>query len=104
MTGEKRHFVAQEGVSPEEIKDAYRQAVRMASRCSVLGALGFGLALAMLVFLTDKLELQEALFGTAYPLERFLLAGGLVGGLLFTWQAWRASRLAKVCYHRLEHR
>ncbi|GIX48269.1 MAG: hypothetical protein KatS3mg131_2480 [Candidatus Tectimicrobiota bacterium] len=88
--------------TPEEVRAAYQEAVRTASRCSLLGAIGFGVALLMLPVLLSTGTLSEAVFGTAHPLARFLFLGGCAGGLLFSFQAWRAARLVRACRERLD--
>jgi hypothetical protein len=62
-----------------------------------MGALGFGVALLMIVTLAR----QGGLFAAGYGLELTLAAGGTAGGVVFTVLALRASRMAKECERRL---
>lgn len=79
------------------LEQAYREAVRTASRSSLLGALGFGLALLMAAVLAGR----GALLAAGWGLETLLLFGGIAGGLLYTTLAVRASRHAKEYRRRL---
>lgn len=70
----------------------------MATRSSLMGMLGFGLALVTGALLAQQGSLLAAGFG----LDRVLFVGGLSGGLLFTLLALRASRIARDCKRRLD--
>lgn len=63
-----------------------------------MGALGFGVALAMAAILVTRGGLLAAGFGV----ELILLVGGLAGGLAFTVLGLRASRMARDCRRRLD--
>jgi hypothetical protein len=79
-----------------DLHDAYRESARTASRSSLMGAVGFGLALLMLALLEGSLLVPD------HTLERFFFVGGLVGGITFSLLAWRASRVARRCKEQLE--
>ena len=79
------------------VEQAYAEASRAASRMSLMGALGFGLAL--IIGVTAGRE--DGLFAAGYGLEMILVAGGIGGGIVFTVLALRASRIAKECRRRL---
>jgi hypothetical protein len=83
--------------SRREIEQAYAEATRAASRGSLMGALGFGLALMMATLLAER----GTLLGAGFGLETLLLVGGLGGGLTFTILAARASRMARRCRREL---
>ncbi len=70
----------------------------MAARSSLLGALGFGLALLMAAILAGR----GALLRAGWGLETLLLFGGIAGGLLYTILAVRASRHAKEYRRRID--
>lgn len=78
-----------------ELQQAHDEAVRAASRLSLLGALGFGAALLMAALLLTRGSVS------AFPVETLLLVGGIGGGLAFTVLAVRASRMARECKRRL---
>lgn len=82
----------------EQVEEAYRETTRTASRASLLGALGFGVALIMFT----RMVTGQAAFGGEPLLERFLALGGVTGGLIFTFVAWRASRAARSLRRLLE--
>jgi hypothetical protein len=63
-----------------------------------MGALGFGLALVM----ATAIGWEGSFFAAGFGLEKFLFAGGVVGGLTFTLLALRASRAARACRRRLD--
>jgi hypothetical protein len=71
----------------------------MAGRSSLLGALGFGLALLMAAVLAGRGAL---LLRAGWGLETLLLFGGIAGGLLYTTLAVRASRHAREYRRRLD--
>lgn len=89
------------GATSEELAAAYRQATRTATRSSLLGAMGFGVALLMLVVLTQRGPSESP---TPVSLEHMLIFGGVFGGLVFTAIASRASRTAKSCRRELDGR
>jgi hypothetical protein len=90
-------MVAESNPSRAEVEQAYAEATRAASRSSLMGALGFGLALVVgLTFAGDG-----SLFAAGYGLEMILVAGGIGGGIVFTVLALRASRMARECQRRL---
>jgi acetylornithine/succinyldiaminopimelate/putrescine aminotransferase len=64
-----------------------------------MGALGFGVALAMAAVLMARGGMLAGGFGP----ELVLLAGGLGGGVAFTVLALRASRMARGCQRQLDH-
>jgi hypothetical protein len=78
-----------------DLEDAYQEAVRTASRSSLMGAVGFGLALLMFALLEGSLLAPEG------ALERFFFVGGLVGGITFSLLALRAARAARQCKEQL---
>lgn len=84
--------------SRKELEEAYREAVKAASRLSMLGALGFGIAFAMVAVLIGR----GGLFASGFGPELVLIAGGLGGGIAFTVLALRASRMATACKRQLE--
>lgn len=86
--------------SRKALQEAYTAAVRMASRLSMMGALGFGVALVMAALLITRGGFRAAGLGV----ELILLVGGLAGGLAFTVLALRASRVARECRRRLDER
>ncbi len=79
------------------VEQAYAEASRAASRMSLLGALGFGLALVM----GAGASRDGGPFAAGHGLEMVLVAGGIGGGIVFTVLALRASRIAKECRRRL---
>lgn len=85
-------------MSPEEFEAAYRQATKAATRASMLGALGFGVALLMFVILAERGPSPSP---TPVSLEHMLIFGGVFGGLVFTAIAVRASRTARACREQL---
>lgn len=85
--------------SRKDLEEAYSEAARTASRLSMMGALGFGVALAMAAVLMTR---GGGFFATGSWLQMLLFAGGLSGGLAFTVLALRASRMARECKRRLE--
>jgi hypothetical protein len=87
------------GGSAQELEAAYRQATKTATRSSLLGALGFGVALLMLVVLAQRGPTPSP---TPVSLEHMLIFGGVFGGLVFTLIASRASRTAKSCQRQLD--
>ncbi|MGH3647291.1 MAG: hypothetical protein ACRDTM_08955 [Micromonosporaceae bacterium] len=87
-----------EKVSRTAAKQAYAEAVRTANRASLMGALGFGLALVT----GAKLAEQGSLLAPGFGLESILLTGGLGGGLIFSLMALRASRMARQCRQVLD--
>lgn len=89
--------MASSSASRATVEKAYVEASRAASRASVMGALGFGVALIM----SFTLARQGSPFATGYGLELILAAGGTAGGSVFTVLALRASRMAKECERRL---
>ena len=89
--------MATSDASRAEVEKAYAEASRAASRSSLMGALGFGVALVMGVTLAR----EGSLFAAGYGLEMFLAVGGMGGGIVFTVLALRASRMAKECQGRL---
>lgn len=66
----------------------------------MMGALGFGVALAMAVVVVT----QGGFLAAAFGVEMILLVGGLSGGLAFTTLALRASRMARACRRRLDEK
>lgn len=80
------------------MEEAYGEAARTASRSSLMGTLGFGLALVMATVIGWEGSFLAAGFG----LEKLLFVGGVVGGLTFTLLALRASRVARTCRRRLD--
>jgi hypothetical protein len=86
----------QPSVTRADLEDAYQEAVRTASRSSLMGAVGFGLALLMLALLEGSLLAPEG------ALERFFFVGGLVGGITFSLLALRAARAARQCKEQLD--
>ncbi|MQA27512.1 MAG: hypothetical protein GEU94_19075 [Micromonosporaceae bacterium] len=87
-----------EKVSRAAAEQDYAEAVRTANRASLMGALGFGLALVTGALFIEKGSLLAPGFG----LESILLTGGLAGGLIFSVLALRASRMARRCQQALE--
>jgi hypothetical protein len=79
------------------VEQAYAEASRAASRMSLLGALGFGLALVIVATAAR----EGGPFAAGFGLETILVAGGIGGGIVFTALALRASRIAKECRRRL---
>jgi hypothetical protein len=90
-------MMAKSDVSRQAVEKAYTESSRAASRSSLMGALGFGLALVIGV----PLVREGSLFTVGYGLELILVAGGIGGGIVFTVLALRASRMAKECRRRL---
>lgn len=82
------------------MEEAYDDAVRTASRLSVMGTLGFGVAFAMAAVLMSR----GGFFAAGFGLEMVLFAGGLGGGIAFTVLALRASKMARACRRRLDER
>jgi hypothetical protein len=93
----KHRTMATSTASRAAVETAYLEASRAASRSSLMGALGFGVALLM----SFTLARQGTMFSTGYGLELILAAGGTAGGIVFTVLALRASRMAKECQRRL---
>jgi hypothetical protein len=89
--------MAKSNTSRAEVEQAYAEASRAASRLSLMGALGFGLALVLGI----PLVREGSLFAAGYGLELILVVGGVGGGIVFTVLALRASRMAKECQRRL---
>jgi hypothetical protein len=89
--------MAKSNTSRAEVEQAYAEASRAASRLSLMGALGFGLALVLGI----PLVREGSLFAAGYGLELILVVGGVGGGIVFTVLALRASRMAKGCQRRL---
>jgi hypothetical protein len=83
----------------QELETAYREATKTATRSSLLGALGFGVALLMLMVVTERGASPSP---TPVSLEQMLMFGGVFGGLMFTLIAARASRTAKACRRLLD--
>jgi hypothetical protein len=79
------------------VQRAYAESSRAASRLSLMGALGFGLAMVM----GGTLAREGSLFTAGHGLELILVAGGFGGGVVFTVLALRAARMAKECRRRL---
>jgi hypothetical protein len=79
------------------VEQAHADASRAASRSSLMGALGFGIALVMGVALAR----EGSFFAAGHGLELILLSGGVGGGIVFTVLALRAARMAKECRRRL---
>lgn len=79
------------------VEQAFAEASRAASRLSLMGALGFGLALVVGFSLASGGNLLAA----GHGLEMILVAGGIGGGIVFTVLALRAARMAKECERRL---
>ncbi|MQA85631.1 MAG: hypothetical protein GEV03_13635 [Streptosporangiales bacterium] len=71
----------------------------MASRLSVMGALGFGVAVAMAAVLVTR-----GGFAAGFGPEMVLIAGGLGGGVAFTVLALRASKMAREYRRHLERK
>ncbi|MGP3920832.1 hypothetical protein [Nonomuraea sp. 10N515B] len=86
--------------SRKEVEQARAAAARAATRGSAMGALGFGLALIMGAILAEK----GSFLALGLGLESLLLAGGLCGGLVFTFLAIRASRMVRRCDRELDGR
>jgi hypothetical protein len=82
-----------------ELETAYRQATKTATRSSLLGAMGFGVALLMLVVVAERGQSPSP---TPVSLEQMLMFGGVFGGVVFTLIAARASHAAKVCRRQLD--
>jgi hypothetical protein len=89
--------MAQSNPPRAAIERAYAEASRAASRLSLLGALGFGLALLVGATVAG----EGSLFTAGRGLESILVAGGIAGGIVFTLLAVRASRMATRCRRRL---
>ena len=89
--------MATSDASRAEVEKAYAEASRAASRSSLMGALGFGVALVMGVTLAR----EGSLFAAGFGLELILAVGGMGGGIVFTVLALRASQMAKECQRRL---
>ena len=87
-----------EKVSRAAAEQAYAEAVRTANRASLMGALGFGLALVTGAILAE----QGTLLAPGFGLESILFTGGLGGGLIFSLMALRASRMARRCQQALD--
>lgn len=92
--------MASSTTSRATVEKAYVEASRAASRASLMGALGFGVALLM----GFTLARGGSLFAAGYGLELMLAAGGTAGGIVFTVLALRASRMAEECRRRLSER
>jgi hypothetical protein len=82
----------------KSLEEAHAQAARAASRGSLLGAMGFGIALVMLV----NIVAGGALPGVGSGVQMFLLVAGVLAGAMYTGIAVRASRAAKQYRRRLE--
>jgi mannose/fructose/N-acetylgalactosamine-specific phosphotransferase system component IIC len=89
--------MATSDASRAEVEKAYAEASRAASRSSLMGALGFGVALVMGITLAR----EGSPFAAGFGLELILAVGGMGGGIVFTVLALRASRMAKECQRRL---
>lgn len=89
--------MAQSKPSRAAVEQAHAEASRAASRLSLMGALGFGLALVVGV----ALGRAGSLFAPGHGLETILVTGGIGGGIVFTVLALRAARMAKECERRL---
>jgi hypothetical protein len=89
--------MAKSNASRMAVEKAYVEASRAASRLSLMGALGFGVALVIGVALVR----EGSLFAVGYGLELILVTGGIGGGIVFTALAVRASRMANDCQSRL---
>jgi hypothetical protein len=89
--------MAKSDAARETVERAYAESSRAASLSSLLGALGFGVA----VIIGIPLVREGSFFAAGYGLELFLVAGGIGGGIVFTVLALRASRMAKECQRRL---
>lgn len=87
-----------EKVSRTAAEQAYAEAVRTANRASLMGAIGFGLALITGAVLAK----QGSLLAPGFGLESLLFTGGLGGGLIFSLMALRASRMARRCQEALD--
>lgn len=85
-------------IDRDSLTKAFDEASRTATRSSLLGMLGFGLALAMGALLAR----ENGFLAAGYGLDMILFAGGLCGGLVFTVMAIRASRMARQCRLRLD--
>lgn len=79
------------------VEEAYADASRAASWSSLMGALGFGLAVVM----GAGLARAGDPFAPGHGLELVLAAGGIGGGVVFTVLAVRAARIAAQCRRRL---
>lgn len=88
----------QRSTARQSLEEAHADAVRTASRTSMLGALGFGVALLVGLRLAD----QGGFFMRGFGLDMLLLAGGVSGGIVFTFLALRASRLARAYRRHLD--
>ncbi|OLT00135.1 hypothetical protein BJF90_07610 [Pseudonocardia sp. CNS-004] len=89
--------MAKTGVPREALEKAYAEFSRAASRSSLMGALGFGIALVIGV----PVVREGNPFGGGHGLELILVAGAVGGGIVFTVLALRASRMARDCQRRL---
>ncbi|MGH3329562.1 MAG: hypothetical protein ACRDPT_17520 [Streptomycetales bacterium] len=89
--------MAERTVPRKDLEEALREAARAAARLSLMGALGFGVALLT----GSTLARQDGFFSAGFGLETVLFFGGLGGGVLFTVLALRASRMARICRERL---
>jgi hypothetical protein len=98
QAGRRLHTNSERPTRRNALEQAYQEAVRTAARSSLLGALGFGLALLMAAVLAGR----GTLLGAGWGLETLLLFGGIAGGLLYTTLAMRASRHAKEYRRRLD--
>ncbi|MGH3343050.1 MAG: hypothetical protein ACRDPK_09245 [Carbonactinosporaceae bacterium] len=90
--------MAEPTVPRKDLEEALTEAARAASRLSLMGALGFGVALLT----GSTLARENGFFSVGFGLETVLFFGGLGGGVLFTVLALRASRMARSCRERLE--
>lgn len=84
--------------SRRNLEEAYAEAAQTASRLSLLGAAGFGVALLMAALLLTRGEF----FSPRYALEMILVVGAGSGGAAFTFLALRASRLARTYQRRMD--
>jgi hypothetical protein len=89
--------MAKSDAARETVEKAYAESSRAASLSSLLGALGFGLA----VIIGIPLVRAGNLLAPGHGLELILVGGGIGGGIVFTVLALRASRMSKECQRRL---
>ncbi|MPZ96202.1 MAG: hypothetical protein GEU96_15145 [Propionibacteriales bacterium] len=98
LTSEESGATVQPSTSRRGLEHAYDEAVRTATLTSLLGALGFGVALVVGL----RLASENGFLAQGFGLDMMLLAGGVAGGLAFTGIALRASRTAQACRRHLE--
>ena len=89
--------MAKSDVARETVEKAYAESSRAAALSSLLGALGFGVA----VIIGIPLVRAGHLLAPGHGLELILVGGGIGGGIVFTVLALRASSMAKECQRRL---